>query len=87
MNEPILIDQGAPLVPFDAAPAGCKLACNVVIGERPDGSFALELRLPSGVAFVVDNAQQLVALAMQTREAATVRQTHEIITAASLPRS
>ena len=94
------LTHASPILPFDAAPAGTTLACNIVIGQRPDGSFALEQRLPSGVPFnadnpvhilglfVVQNAQQLVGLAMQAkREAAAIQQTDEIIIAASLPRS
>lgn len=73
---------GSPALPFDTAPAGSTLACHVVIGRRPDGSYALEQRLPSGVAFdandpahvfgwfVVNCAQDLMAHAMQMRRQA-----------------
>jgi hypothetical protein len=73
-------------------------ACEILIGRRSDGSFSLEQLLPSGVPFnandpvhvfglfVVQNAQQLMALAMQAQaEAKAVQQTNEIIAAASLP--
>lgn len=86
-----LLDR--PLVlPFGEAPEGTRLAATVVIGQRPDGSFALEQRLPSGVPFdannpahmfglfVLQNAQQLMGMAMQaSREARAVQQTNEII--------
>jgi hypothetical protein len=89
--------QQSPLVPFETAPAGSVLACNIVIGVRPDKSFALEQRLPSGVPFdqnnpahifgmfVVQNAQQLMSLAYQAaQQANAVQQTNEIIAKASL---
>lgn len=91
-----LVDRPTVL-PFGVAPEGSALACTVVIGRRPDGSFALEQRLPSGVPFdarnpshifglfVVQNAQQLMSLAMEAgRESAAVRQTNEIIAAHTL---
>ena len=84
-------------VPFDAPPAGCMLATNVVVGVRPDGSYALEQRLPSGVAFdsnnpahvfgwfVVNAAQDLMSHAMGMRaEAARVNQTDEMIVSKQL---
>jgi hypothetical protein len=91
------ISGGSPAIPFDVAPSGTQLACNIVIGRRADGTCALEQRLPSGVPFdandpvhafglfVVQNAQQLMGLAMQaSAEARAVQQTNEIIAAASL---
>ena len=89
--------QRPTILPFGAAPEGTQLACDIVIGRRPDGSFALEQRLPSGIPFnpndpvhlfglfVVQNAQQLIGLAMQAGvEARAIQQTNEIIAAASL---
>lgn len=83
MDQPLqLVQPAAPLMPFGEAPIGTNLAGNIVIGRRKDNSMALEFRLPSGVPvnpadpahlfglFVVNNAQQLLGLAMQTyREA------------------
>jgi hypothetical protein len=79
-------------LPFGVAPEGTELKVNIVIGQRPDGSYALEQRTPSGVPFnpndpahvfglfVVQNAQRLMVLAMEDRKAAlAVQQTNEII--------
>jgi hypothetical protein len=94
-----LAHNGSPILPFGEAPAGTTLACNIVIGQALDGSFALEQRIPSGVPFdpcnpvhmfglfVVQNAQQLMALALEAgaqARARAVQQTDEIIAAASL---
>jgi hypothetical protein len=93
-----LIDRPRAITPFDTAPDGSKLVGHVAIGQRADGSFALDWRLPSGVPFnannpahifglfVVQNAQQLMGLAMR-QESRAIEQTNEIIAVASLPRS
>jgi hypothetical protein len=85
---------GTPAIPFDTAPLGTEMAAMVVIGRRPDGSFALEQRLPSGVPFdpanpahlfgwfVVNAAQDLMTHAMQMRrQAEAVHQMDETINA------
>jgi hypothetical protein len=91
-----LIQQN-PLLPFAEAPFGTKLACQIVVGIRADGSYALEERLPSGIPFnannpahmfglfIVQNAQQLMGFAMQAqKEAQVIQQCDEIIAKASL---
>lgn len=90
--------QQTPLMPIGTAPTGTKLACSIVIGERKDGTHALELRLPSGVPldannpvhlfglFIVNNAQQLMGLSREAyAQARAIQQTNEIIAAVSLP--
>jgi hypothetical protein len=89
---------GSPAIPFDTAPVGTTLVCNIVIGMHKNGDYALEERLPSGVAFdhnnpahifglfVVQNAQQLMALARQvaSKEAEAIQQRDEVIARAKL---
>jgi hypothetical protein len=85
--------SSSPALPFDIAPDGTKLACQIVVGVHKDGSFALEERLPSGVPFdennpahmfgmfIVQNAQQLLGLAFQAKkEAKQIQQRDEVIT-------
>ena len=84
-------------LPFGEAPEGTDLVCQVVIGQRKDGSFTLEERLPSGMAFdannpahmfglfIVQNAQQLMGLAIQARDQAKIQQQNEIIVTNQLP--
>lgn len=98
MDQPLqLVQPAAPLVPFDAAPAGTTFAGNVVIGRNKQGGMQLEFRLPSGVPvnpadpvhlfglFVVNNAQQLMGLAAQTyREAEAAQRAQRDERAASL---
>jgi hypothetical protein len=92
------ISGASPIVPVDTAPANTTLVGNIVIGRHKTGGMALELRLPSGMPFnaedpahqfglfVVQNAQQLLGIALQEfKRAQAVQQTNEIIAAAALP--
>jgi hypothetical protein len=85
---------GSPAIPVDTAPTDTMLVGNITIGRHKSGSMALELRLPSGMAFnpndpahqfglfVVQNAQQLLGIAIQEfRNAQAIQQTNEIIAA------
>lgn len=90
MGELLNLVPQTPAAPFDVAPQGTAFAGNVVIGRRKDGSMALEFRLPSGVPvnpadpahlfglFVVNNAQQLLGLAMQTYRDAEAAQRAQV---------
>jgi hypothetical protein len=91
-----LVQQSVAL-PFEAAPANTKLVGNIVIGRHDSGAMALELRLPSGMPFnaddpahqfglfVVQNAQQLLGIALQEfRAARAVQQQNEIIASKTL---
>jgi hypothetical protein len=89
--------QQSPALPIEEAPANTKLVGNIVIGRHKSGAMALEFRLPSGVPldhkdpvhqfgiFIVQNAQQLLSIAMQeVGRAAAIQQTHEVIAAKTL---
>ena len=81
------------------APVGTAFAGAIVIGERLDGSFAMDFKLPSGVAFdanmplhvfgwfVVSAAQDIMNNAMQHQvRAKQLNQVDETISHAELER-